>query len=49
MNLTNVETCPYCNSQNIITEYDLKRDIYIIFCGDCGKQREAKGEEIWTL
>lgn len=46
MQLTNVEVCPYCNSQNIITEYDWVRDIYIILCGNCRKKREVKGKEI---
>ena len=36
--LSNIETCPYCNSQKIITEYEPLICRYTIMCGDCLKK-----------
>lgn len=36
--LSNIKTCPYCNSQMIITEYEPLTHRYTIMCGDCLKK-----------
>ena len=35
--LSNIQTCPYCNSQHIITEYEPLVGRYTIQCGECKK------------
>ena len=44
--LSNIKTCPYCNSQKIITEYEPLVHRYTIMCGDCLKKYSFVEKEI---
>ena len=44
--LSNIQTCPYCNSQHIITEYEPLVGRYTIQCGECKKSYIFVEEEI---
>ncbi len=44
LTFSNIRTCPYCNSQNVRTEYELKTNTYIIHCMGCKRTGKEKGE-----
>ena len=47
--LSNAYTCPYCNSQDIVTEYHLKTGTLKVVCRSCHRYENVhqtdEGEE----
>ena len=41
---SNIRTCPYCNSQDIETEYCINEDKYKVHCVACGRYGYMVGD-----